>query len=90
MRSRRNEKDSGGATNYEILSATMVDRQRKFCISNRLKRLKQLVNFCRKFVFIKKFFRVRSQNLQIIKIFGGLKFRFKILNVFNYKSLCSN
>ena len=32
-------------------------------------------------MFIKKFFRVRSQNLPISKIFGALKFRFEVLNV---------
>ena len=47
---RRNEKSSGGgkgATNYEILSATMVGRQRKFFTSNRLKRIEKL-NICRR------------------------------------------
>ena len=34
-----------GATNFEILSATMLGRRKKFCISNRLKRLKNL-NIC--------------------------------------------
>ena len=43
---RRNEKISGGwATNYEILSATMVGRRKKICISNCLKRLKKR-NIC--------------------------------------------
>ena len=42
---RRNEKNSGGAMNYEILLATMVGRRKKFCISNRLKRLKKF-NIC--------------------------------------------
>ena len=44
---RRNEKNSGGATNYEILSATMVGRRRKCFISNRLKGLEKL-NICRR------------------------------------------
>ena len=35
----------GGAMNYEILLATMVGRRKKFCISNRLKRLKKF-NIC--------------------------------------------
>ena len=35
-----------GATNYEILSVTMFGQQRKFFISNRLKRLEKL-NICR-------------------------------------------
>ena len=38
----RNEKPSEGATNYEILSATMVGQRRKFLISNRLKQLEKL------------------------------------------------
>ena len=43
MQARRNEKNFGrGATNYEILSATMVDRGRKFFVSNRLKGLEKL------------------------------------------------
>ena len=45
IQARRNEKNSGGATNYEILLATMVGRRKKFCISNRLKRVKKL-NIC--------------------------------------------
>ena len=44
---RRNEKNSGGAINYEILSPTMVGRRRKFFISNRLKGLGKL-NICRR------------------------------------------
>ena len=40
---RRNEKNSEGeATNYVILSATMVGRRRRFLISNCLKRLEKL------------------------------------------------
>ena len=40
---RRNEKNwEGGADNYVILSATIVDRRRKFFISNCLKRLEKL------------------------------------------------
>ena len=38
----RNEKPSEGATNHEILSATMVGQRRKFLISNRLKQLEKL------------------------------------------------
>ena len=49
MQVRRNEKHSGGATNFEILSATVVDRRRKLLISNRLKGL-QKVNICRRWV----------------------------------------
>ena len=37
----------GGATNYKILSATMVGRRGKFFISNHLKGLKKL-NICRR------------------------------------------
>ena len=33
----------GGATNYEILSATMVGGQRKFFISNLLKQLENVI-----------------------------------------------
>ena len=33
----------GGATNYKILSTTMVGRRGKFFISNRLKRLENLM-----------------------------------------------
>ena len=36
------KKNSGGATTYEILSATIVDRQKNFSISNRLKWLEKL------------------------------------------------
>ena len=43
----RNGKKSMGATNYEMLSATMVGGQRKFFISNRLKGLEKL-NICRR------------------------------------------
>ena len=46
---RRNEKNSGGATNFETLSATAVGRQRKLLISNRLKGLEKL-NICRRWV----------------------------------------
>ena len=46
IQTRRNEKDSGVAINYVILPATMVARQRKFFISNRLKQLEKL-NICR-------------------------------------------
>ena len=44
MQARRNEKilGGGGRTNYKILSATIVDRGRKFFTSNRLKRLEKL------------------------------------------------
>ena len=41
IQGRRNEKNSGGATKFEILSAIMVGRQRAFFISNRLKRLEK-------------------------------------------------
>ena len=45
---RRNEQNSGGgATNQEILSATIIGQRRKFFISNRLKRLEKL-NICRR------------------------------------------
>ena len=44
---RRNEKNSGEATNQEVLSATMVGRRRKFFILNRLKRPEKL-NICRR------------------------------------------
>ena len=40
------KKSGRGATNYVILSATMVSRRRKFLISNRLKELEKL-NICR-------------------------------------------
>ena len=39
----------GGATNFEILSATMVDRRKTFLISNRLKGLEKF-NICRRLV----------------------------------------
>ena len=39
----------GGATNFEILSATMVDRRKTFLISNRLKGL-ETFNICRRLV----------------------------------------
>ena len=39
---RRNENNSGGATNNKVLSATMVGRRRKFIISNRLRGLEKL------------------------------------------------
>ena len=61
------EKNSEGATNYEIFSATTVDRRKKIFISNRLRARKTLyfqkavnVNFHHKYVFIKKLFRVNS------------------------------
>ena len=47
MQARRNEKKTWGATNYVVLSATMVGRRRKSLISNRLKRLEKL-NICRR------------------------------------------
>ena len=47
FQARRNEKKSGGATNHELLLATMVGRPRKFFISNRLKALEKL-NICRR------------------------------------------
>ena len=37
----------GGATNYEILSAATVGQQRKFFISNRVKRLEKF-DICRR------------------------------------------
>ena len=40
---RRNEQNSGGATKFEILSAAMVGRRRKFLISNRLKGLEKFI-----------------------------------------------
>lgn len=46
LQAHRNGKKSGEATNYEILSVTMVEQRRKF-ISNRLKRLEKL-NICGK------------------------------------------
>ena len=42
VQAHRDEKNSGGVTNYEILPATMVDQRRKLFISNRLKRLEKL------------------------------------------------
>ena len=71
----------GRAKNYETLSATMVGRQRNFFISNPLERLEKLI-----IVGGKKFVRVRSQSLQIFKVCRGFKFRFEVLNVFNYKT----
>ena len=38
IQARRIEKNSGRATNYEILLATMVSQRRKFFFLNRLKR----------------------------------------------------
>ena len=43
------KKSSGGATKFEILSATMVGRRRKFLIPNRLKGLEKF-NTCRRWV----------------------------------------
>ena len=91
------KKIPGGATNYEKFSATVVDRRRKFLISNRLKWLEELniclkwleelnANFHHKEVFIKKLFRVNSQCLQIFKVFGVFKFKFEVLNFVKYKS----
>ena len=67
--------------NYEILLATMLGQQGKFFISDRLKRLEKL-NICRrqKISIISKCF-LRNY----LKIYG-LKFRFEVANVFNYKS----
>ena len=42
------EKNSEGATNYEIFSATTVDRRKKIFISNRLKGLEKLYIFKRR------------------------------------------
>ena len=89
------KKNSGGSTSYVVLSGTMVDRRRKFFISNCQKRLEKLifgnaykvmqtsinVNFHQ---FINKLFRVSSQSLEFFKVCGGLKFRFEALNIFNY------
>ena len=81
------KKIPGGATNYEKFSATVVDRRRKFLVSNRLKWLEELnANFHHKEVFIKKLFRVNSQCLQIFKVFGVFKFKFEVLNFVKYKS----
>ena len=33
-----------------------------------------------------KVFIVSSQSLEIFKVFGGLKFTFEVLNIFNYIS----
>ena len=41
------------------------------------------VNLYHEQEFIKKLFRVISQSLEIFKVYGGLKFRFEILNIFN-------
>ena len=45
MQAHKNEKSSGGkgVTKFEILSATMVGRRRKFLISNRLKELEKFI-----------------------------------------------
>ena len=43
----KNSEGAEGATKYELLSATIVGWQRKFLISNRLKRLENL-NICRR------------------------------------------
>ena len=37
------KKNSGGSTSYVVLSGTMVDRRRKFFISNCQKRLEKLI-----------------------------------------------
>ena len=75
------KKNLEGATNYVILSVTMVSRRRKFFISNRLKRLEKR-NICRRKVittsinkcdFIKKLFRVSTQILEFFKVYGGLE-----------------
>ena len=75
----------------------LTDKE-NFFISNRLKRLEKHkylqeasdVNFHHKQVFIAKLFIISSQTRQVFSIIGGLKFRFEVLNVFNYKSQCSN
>ena len=36
--------------------------------------------------FIKKLFRVSTQSLEFFKVYGSLKFRFEVLNIFNYIS----
>ena len=80
----------GGDTNYVILSATMISRRRKRSILSRLKRLEKL-NVCWREVmyisinkqeFIGKLFRVSTQSLEFFEVYGGLKFRFEVLNVF--------
>ena len=43
LQARRNETNSGGATKFEILSATMAGRQRKFLISNCLKGIEKFI-----------------------------------------------
>ena len=81
----------GGATNYVILPATMVERRRRFFISNRLKRLGKL-NICRRDVivnkqeFIRKLFRDSTQRVEFLQVYGGLKFKFEVLNIFDYIS----
>ena len=44
------------------------------------------MNFYHKLEFIKKLLRVSSQSLEFFKVYGGLKFRSEVLNIFNYIS----
>ena len=70
----------GGDTNYEVLSATMVGQQRKFFISNRLKRLEKLDICGRQEVLISIVYRCLLRNYlesvhKVFKFLGSLEVR---------------
>ena len=70
----------GGNTNYEVLSATMVGQQRKFFISNRLKRLEKLDICGRQVVLISIVYRCLLRNYlesvhKVFKFLGSLEVR---------------
>ena len=80
LQGRWNEKNSGsGARNYEILSVTMVDRRRKFFISNRLKGLEKLNIYWRRVMLISTTNRCLLRNylesvLRVSKCLRSLEF----------------
>ena len=70
----------GGNNNYEVLSATMVGQQRKFFISNRLKRLENLDICGRQVVLISIVYRCLLRNYlesvhKVFKFLGSLEVR---------------
>ena len=68
----------------------MISRRRKRSILSRLKRLEKLNVYWREVMyisinkqeFIGKLFRVSTQSLEFFEVYGGLKFRLEVLNVF--------
>ena len=80
LQGRWNEKSTGGgARNYEILSATMVDWRRKFFISNRLKGLEKLNIYWRRVMLISTTNRCLLRNylesvLRVSKCLRSLEF----------------